>query len=107
MPSNSAARWPQVSRTERFRGLWVALDNCRYDQVTRQPTEGDVVDSDRDLADLCRRMRESGRSSCSVLFCSGDVFVEQSTSNTARAAANHAGTNQMGLPRNPGMSGQR
>jgi hypothetical protein len=69
-------RWPHVSRTERFRGLWVALDNCRYDHVTRQPTEGDVVDADQNLADLCRRMRETGRSSCSVLFCSGDVFVE-------------------------------
>lgn len=77
MSTNSAARWPQVSRTARFRGQWVALDNCRYDQVTRQPTEGDVVDSDRDLADLCRRMRETGRSSCSVLFCSGEVLVEQ------------------------------
>lgn len=77
MPSNSAMKWPQVSRTERFRGFWVALDNCRYDHVTRQPTEGDVVDSDQNLADLCRRMRESGRSSCSVLFCAGDVFVEQ------------------------------
>jgi len=85
-------KWPQVSRTERFRGLWVALDNCRYDQITRQPTEGDVVDSDRDLADLCRRMRENGRSSCSVLFCSGDVFVEQaaprpSTATSASAPA--------------------
>ena len=106
MSSNSAARWPQVSRTERFRGLWVALDNCRYDQVTRQPTEGDVVDSDRDLADLCRRMRESGRSSCSVLFCSGDVFVEQTASTAARANG-QSGNNQPGLPRNPGMSGQR
>lgn len=77
MSINSAVRWPQISRTERFRGHWVALDNCRYDQVTRQPTEGDVVDSDENLAELCRRMRESGRSSCSVLFCSGDVFVEQ------------------------------
>lgn len=77
MSTDSALRWPQVSRTERFRGLWVALDNCRYDHVTRQPTEGDVVDADQNLADLCRRMRETGRSSCSVLFCSGDVFVEQ------------------------------
>jgi hypothetical protein len=76
MLSKPAMRWPQISRTERFRGLWVALDNCRYDQVTRQPTEGDVVDSDHDLSHLCRRMRETGCSSCAVLFCSGDVFVE-------------------------------
>ena len=83
MSSNSSMRWPQISRTERFRGLWVALDNCKYDPVTRQPTEGDVVDADKDLADLCRRMRETGRSSCSVLFCAGDVFVEQSAPGAA------------------------
>jgi hypothetical protein len=95
-------KWPQVSRTERFRGLWVALDNCRYDQITRQPTEGDVVDSDRDLADLCRRMRENGRSSCSVLFCSGDVFVEQVAppSSVTSASAPASG-------RSPGAPGNR
>ena len=79
MSSNTAIRWSQVRRTQEFRGQWVALDNCRYDQVTRQPAEGDVVDSDLDLTDLCRRMRETGRSSCSVLFCSGEVFVQQGT----------------------------
>jgi hypothetical protein len=51
-------------------------------------------------------MRESGRSSCSVLFCSGDVFVEQTASPAARANG-QAASNQTGLPRNPGMSGQR
>lgn len=75
MPTKDSLRWPHVSRTERFRGMWLALDNCRYDRM-RQPTEGDVVDSDPDLSILCRRMRETGRSSCAVLFCSGDVFVE-------------------------------
>ena len=83
MSTKDTLRWPQISRTERFRGLWLALDNCRYDQVTRQPTEGDVVDSDSDLSDLCRRMRETGRSSCAVLFCSGDVFVESSATSAA------------------------
>jgi hypothetical protein len=39
--------WPELCRSERFKGLWVALDNCRYDQATRQPIEGDVVDADR------------------------------------------------------------
>lgn len=76
MSPNDNLRWPLISRTERFRGLWLALDNCRYDHATRQPTEGDVVDSDQDLSDLCRRMRDSGRSSCAVLYCSGEVFVE-------------------------------
>jgi hypothetical protein len=51
-------------------------------------------------------MRESGRSSCSVLFCSGDVFVEQTASTAARANGQSV-NNQAGLPRNPGMTGQR
>jgi hypothetical protein len=54
----------------------VALDNCRYDNETRQPIEGDVVDSDPELSSLCTRMREAGRGSCSIIFCEGDVFVE-------------------------------
>lgn len=73
-------RWTQVQRTEQFQRCWVALDNCKYDQATRQPVEGDVVDSDEDLTELCRRMREMGRSSCSVMFCSGEVFIEQPVS---------------------------
>jgi hypothetical protein len=77
MTTESYMSWPQICRTERFRGMWVALDNCRYDHVTREPVEGDVVDSDKDLAGLCRRMRETGRTACSILFCAGDVFVEQ------------------------------
>jgi len=69
--------WPQISRSAEFKGLWVALDNCRYDQSSMQPVEGDVVDSDEDLADLCGRLREGQRSSCAILFCEGDVIVEQ------------------------------
>ncbi len=42
-----------------------------------QPVEGDVVDSDADLADLCGRLREGQRSSCAILFCEGEVLVEQ------------------------------
>lgn len=77
MNTDGAMSWAQICRSERFRGLWVALDNCRFDRETRQPMEGDVVDSDADLSDLCRRMREGGRRACSVLFCSGDVFIDR------------------------------
>jgi hypothetical protein len=83
--------WPQICRTEEFKGLWIALDNCRYDQATMQPMEGDIVDSDDELSALCQRMREAGRSSCSIMFCDGSVIVEHSnatTSDSARAAAN-------------------
>ena len=71
--------WPELCRSTKFRGFWVAIDNCRYDQETRQPVEGDVVDSDRDLSELCTRMREAGRSACTILFCDGDVYVEPAT----------------------------
>jgi hypothetical protein len=88
---NSRMTWPEVRRSEQFKGLWVALDNCRYDQITRQPIEGDVVDSDEDLAALCGRMRETGRSSCSIMFCDDDVFIEsrppESSPLTPRATA--------------------
>ena len=68
--------WPDLCRSDRFRGLWVAIDNCRYDHETRQPVEGDVVDSDRELSVLCARMREAGQGSCSIVYCDGDVFLE-------------------------------
>jgi len=58
----------------------VALDNCRYDQASMQPIEGDVVDSDEDLAELCGRMRASDRGSCAILYCTGDVLVRQTDS---------------------------
>jgi hypothetical protein len=68
--------WPELCRSGEFKGFWVALDNCRYDATTRQPIEGDVVDSDPELAMLCARMRETGRTSCAILFCDDEVFVE-------------------------------
>ena len=69
--------WPQICRTGDFKGLWVALDNCRYDEGTMKPAEGDVVDADVELAALCSRMREARRTSCSILFCDGEVLVER------------------------------
>ena len=38
--------------------------------------EGDVVDTDEDLAELCRRMREADKTHCAILFCEDEVFVE-------------------------------
>ncbi len=77
--------WPELCRSERFNGCWVALDNCRFDHITRQPVEGDLVDSDRDLAELCQRMREAGRTSCAIHYCDQDVFVESRRSQPPSA----------------------
>jgi len=79
--------WPDLCRSDKFRGLWVAIDNCRYDQETRQPVEGDVVDSDSELSELCARMREAGRCACTILFCDGDVFVEPAAPTNPRSTA--------------------
>jgi len=68
--------WRELCRSNRYKGLWVAIDNCRYDQSTRQPVEGDVVDADKEFSELCARMRESGKTSCTILFCESDVFIE-------------------------------
>ena len=75
----SRMTWRELCRSGAYKGLWVAIDNCRYDE-TRQPLEGDVVDSDTEFSELCARMREAGRSSCTIVFCESDVFVESEAS---------------------------
>lgn len=74
---SSPVSWLDLCRSAKFAGMWVALDNCRFDQETRQPLEGDVVDADIDLAMLCGRMRETGRSNCAILYCDEEVQVEE------------------------------
>ncbi len=68
--------WRQICHSDDFRGRWVALDNCRYDQTTASPVEGDVVDADEDLAELCGRIREADRTHCAILYCENEVIVE-------------------------------
>lgn len=71
--------WEAICRSDEFRGRWVALDECRYDEETGRATEGSVVDCDDDLVELCARMRESPCKNCAILFCSEDG--EQQTSH--------------------------
>jgi hypothetical protein len=61
--------WPEICRNSDFRGRWVALDDCKYDPRTAQPTEGTVVDADEDLVALCSRMQASDSKHCAILFC--------------------------------------
>ncbi len=72
----SRMTWRQICRSQDYKGRWVALDNCRYDHATASPTEGDVVDVDEDLAELCRRMREADKTHCAILYCEDEVIVE-------------------------------
>ncbi len=66
---SSRLTWPQICRSDAFRGRWVALDGCQYDQRTAQPTEGTVVDADEDLVALCSRMQDSDSKHCAILYC--------------------------------------
>lgn len=60
--------WEQICQNDDFRGRWIAMDECLFDEATGRATEGLVVDSDDDLAELCARIRESERTNCSILF---------------------------------------
>ena len=73
--------WPQLQRSDEFRGRWVALDNCRYDAKTAQPVEGSVVDADEDLAELCSRIRSEDGRHCAIVFCSREEELEPPPSN--------------------------
>lgn len=82
----SRLTWPQIRRSEEFRGRWVALDHCTYDARTAQPLEGSVVDSDEDLVELCNRMQQSDSKHCAILFC-GDGDEEMPPHSSRRSPA--------------------
>jgi hypothetical protein len=64
--------WSDICRSEQYRGLWIALDNVRYDPATSLPLEAEVVDADEDIADLCARIRAADRTSCAIVHCDPD-----------------------------------
>lgn len=74
MPNAMGSRltWPQIRQSDEYRGLWVALDECRYDARTAEPVEGSVVDADEDLAALCSRMQADDSRHCAILYCEAD-----------------------------------
>jgi hypothetical protein len=83
----SRLTWPQICRSDEFRGRWVALDECRYDPRTAQPTEGTVVDADEDLVALCDRMQASDSKHCAVLFCDDRAAYEETPPSSSRHSA--------------------
>jgi hypothetical protein len=60
--------WEEICHNDGLRGRWVAISDCTYDEATGRATEGLVVDSDDDLAELCSRMRSSQWKNCSIVF---------------------------------------
>ena len=82
----SRLTWPQICRSEEYRGRWVALDDCKYDPRTAQPFEGTVVDADEDLVALCNRMQASDSKHCAILYCDERGVPEEAAPITARFA---------------------
>lgn len=83
----SRLTWPQICRSDEFRGRWVALDECKYDAKTAQPAEGTVVDADTDLVALCARMQASDSKHCAILYCEDRAFAEDIPPSTPRQDA--------------------
>jgi len=68
-PGAPRMAWTDICRAAEFRGRWVALCECHYDESTGKATEGAVVDVDDDLVELCSRIRASDKKNCAILFC--------------------------------------
>lgn len=66
----------------------MALDECRYDPRTAQPTEGTVVDADEDLVALCNRMQASDSRHCAILFCDDRLDAHEPAPPSTRRAPN-------------------
>lgn len=85
--------WDEICGRAEYRGRWVALAGCRYDHVSARPLGGTVVDVDEDLVELCSRMRDTGRTSCAILFCElpeeADPIESRGGRRTALRAAAH------------------
>lgn len=73
--------WSQICCSEQLQGLWVALDGCRFDaHDASHPVEGELVDADADLHELCRRVRGASRAHYTIVFC--DEAARQATGST-------------------------
>jgi hypothetical protein len=67
--SGARMSWQEICACGQYRNRWVALDGCRYDHETKQPSEGTVIDVDDDLAELCSRMKRENQHFCTILYC--------------------------------------
>lgn len=65
----------------KLRGDWVALDRCRYDEGSEQPTSGRIVDSDADLGDLCTRLRNASQGRCVIVRADDGYEVDSTASD--------------------------
>ena len=78
MTVSGIVTWSELCASDEFRGRWVALDQCRYDEATAKPIEGTVVDVDDDVVELCNRVRDAEYRDCAILFIEAGGRVNMS-----------------------------
>lgn len=66
--SNGIARprWTEIRHMNEFRGSWVALSHCTFDD-NGNTIDGKLVDYDEELSVLCSRLRDNGWTDCELL----------------------------------------
>ncbi|MBK7397442.1 MAG: hypothetical protein IPJ34_14395 [Myxococcales bacterium] len=65
---NGQVSWVELCASNEYRGRWVALDDCHYDEGTAKPVVGTLVDADDDLVELCNRVRDADCHNCAILY---------------------------------------
>ncbi len=61
--------WPEIRQRTEFQGQWIALEHCVFGAQTSEPTEGEVVDSDKNLGALCKRVKRGDGRHLVIRFC--------------------------------------
>lgn len=80
--------WSELRIHDGYRGRWVALADVRYDELSREPMDGVLVDVDDDLAQLCTRIQAGEHGNCQILFCGeGETGRGRHCRRLARASA--------------------
>jgi hypothetical protein len=60
--------WDEICKHPEYRGRWLALSNCRYDDAGETQSAA-VVDADECLSTLCQRVRLSELRDCAIVRC--------------------------------------
>lgn len=62
--------WPEIRQRAEFQGQWIALEHCVFEDQASEPAEGEVVDADKNLGALCKRVKRCDGRHLVIRFCS-------------------------------------
>jgi hypothetical protein len=80
--------WSELRNHEGYRGRWIAFADVRYDELSREPLDGLLVDADDDITALCARIQAGEHGNCQILFCGeGETGLRRPCRRLARVSA--------------------